>query len=54
MIAAAKRRLAACSAAGDAVISGAFGSLQQAIQEALLGQATPEDALKTAVENSGL
>ncbi|RCW78486.1 extracellular solute-binding protein [Phyllobacterium bourgognense] len=28
--------------------------LQQAIQEALLGQAAPEDALKTAVENSGL
>jgi len=29
-------------------------ALQQAIQEALLGQATPEDALKTAAENSGL
>ncbi|CAN7722260.1 extracellular solute-binding protein [Phyllobacterium sp. LjRoot231] len=28
--------------------------LQQAIQEALLGRAAPEDALKTAVENSGL
>lgn len=28
--------------------------LQQAIQEALLGQTAPEDALKTAVENSGL
>ncbi len=28
--------------------------LQQAIQEALLGQAAPEAALKTAVENSGL
>jgi multiple sugar transport system substrate-binding protein len=29
-------------------------ALQQAIQEALLGQASPEDALKTAAENSGL
>ena len=29
-------------------------ALQQAIQEALLGQSTPEDALKTAAENSGL
>ncbi len=29
-------------------------ALQQAIQEALLGQATPEDALKTAADNSGL
>ena len=29
-------------------------ALQQAIQEALLGQATPADALKTAAENSGL
>ncbi|MBC7740349.1 MAG: extracellular solute-binding protein [Candidatus Saccharibacteria bacterium] len=29
-------------------------ALQQAIQEALLGQATPEDALATAAENSGL
>ena len=29
-------------------------ALQQAIQEALLGQAEPEDALKTAAENSGL
>ncbi|MCV3767618.1 extracellular solute-binding protein [Rhizobium sp. TRM95796] len=29
-------------------------ALQQAIQEALLGQSSPEDALKTAVENSGL
>ena len=29
-------------------------ALQQAIQEALLGQATPEDALKSAAENSGL
>ncbi|MGV8989137.1 MAG: extracellular solute-binding protein [Cypionkella sp.] len=29
-------------------------ALQQAIQEALLGQATPEDALTTAAENSGL
>lgn len=29
-------------------------ALQQAIQEALLDQATPEDALKTAAENSGL
>ncbi|MCM5552255.1 extracellular solute-binding protein [Pleomorphomonas sp. NRK KF1] len=29
-------------------------ALQQAIQEALLGQSSPEDALKTAAENSGL
>jgi len=29
-------------------------ALQLAIQEALLGQATPEDALNTAAENSGL
>lgn len=29
-------------------------ALQQAIQEALLGTSTPEDALKTAAENSGL
>jgi multiple sugar transport system substrate-binding protein len=29
-------------------------ALQQAIQEALLGQSSPEDALKSAVENSGL
>ena len=29
-------------------------ALQQAIQEALLGQASPEDALKAAAENSGL
>jgi len=29
-------------------------ALQQAIQEALLGQATPADALATAAENSGL
>ena len=29
-------------------------ALQQAIQESLLGQTTPEDALKTAAENSGL
>ncbi|MFC3166220.1 extracellular solute-binding protein [Ciceribacter thiooxidans] len=29
-------------------------ALQQAIQEALLGQSTPEDALKSAAENSGL
>lgn len=29
-------------------------ALQQAIQEALLGQSTPEDALATAAENSGL
>ncbi|WP_026782839.1 extracellular solute-binding protein [Pleomorphomonas koreensis] len=29
-------------------------ALQQAIQEALLGQASPEDALKTAADNSGL
>ncbi len=29
-------------------------ALQQAIQEALLGQTSPEDALKTAAENSGL
>lgn len=29
-------------------------ALQQAIQEALLGQATPEDALAAAAENSGL
>jgi multiple sugar transport system substrate-binding protein len=29
-------------------------ALQQAIQESLLGQSTPEDALKTAAENSGL
>lgn len=29
-------------------------ALQQAIQEALLGQATPEEALATAAENSGL
>ena len=29
-------------------------ALQQAIQEALLGQASPADALKTAAENSGL
>lgn len=29
-------------------------ALQQAVQESLLGQAKPEDALKTAAENSGL
>lgn len=29
-------------------------ALQQAVQESLLGQARPEDALKTAAENSGL
>ena len=29
-------------------------ALQQAIQESLLGQATPEDALATAAANSGL
>ena len=29
-------------------------ALQQAIQEALLGQSSPEDALKTAADNSGL
>jgi len=29
-------------------------ALQQAIQESLLGSASPEDALKTAAENSGL
>ena len=29
-------------------------ALQQAIQESLLGQSSPEDALKTAAENSGL
>jgi multiple sugar transport system substrate-binding protein len=29
-------------------------ALQQAIQEALLDQASPEDALKSAAENSGL
>lgn len=29
-------------------------ALQQAVQESLLGQETPEDALKTAAENSGL
>jgi multiple sugar transport system substrate-binding protein len=29
-------------------------ALQQAIQEALLGQSTPEDALATAAQNSGL
>jgi len=29
-------------------------ALQQAIQEALLGQATPEEALTVAAENSGL
>lgn len=29
-------------------------ALQQAIQESLLGQSTPEDALKTAADNSGL
>ncbi|PZM11489.1 extracellular solute-binding protein [Rhizobium tubonense] len=29
-------------------------ALQQAIQEALLGQSSPEDALKTAAQNSGL
>jgi multiple sugar transport system substrate-binding protein len=29
-------------------------ALQQAIQEALLGQSTPKDALATAAENSGL
>jgi multiple sugar transport system substrate-binding protein len=29
-------------------------ALQQAIQESLLGQTTPEDALKTAAQNSGL
>jgi len=29
-------------------------ALQQAIQEALLGQTSPEDALKTAADNSGL
>jgi multiple sugar transport system substrate-binding protein len=29
-------------------------ALQQAIQEALLGQSSPQDALKTAAENSGL
>ena len=30
------------------------GTLQQAIQESLLGQSKPEDALKTAADNSGL
>ena len=29
-------------------------ALQQAIQESLLGQSTPEDALKSAADNSGL
>jgi multiple sugar transport system substrate-binding protein len=29
-------------------------ALQQSIQEALLGQSSPEDALKSAAENSGL
>lgn len=29
-------------------------ALQQAVQEALLGQASPEDALKSAADNSGL
>ncbi|TGS50189.1 ABC transporter substrate-binding protein, partial [bacterium M00.F.Ca.ET.179.01.1.1] len=29
-------------------------ALQQAIQESLLGRTTPEDALKTAAQNSGL
>jgi multiple sugar transport system substrate-binding protein len=29
-------------------------ALQQAIQESLLGQSSPDDALKTAAKNSGL
>ncbi|MGO6903057.1 ABC transporter substrate-binding protein, partial [Rhizobium ruizarguesonis] len=29
-------------------------ALQQAIQESLLGQSSPEDALKSAADNSGL
>ncbi|RWX81781.1 extracellular solute-binding protein [Neorhizobium lilium] len=55
LIAAAKRSLAAMYPRPTTPTYQELSTaLQQAIQESLLGQSSPEDALKTAADNSGL